>query len=331
MKISKVKLLKYRKKFKKWRPIKVIIILILATVGTYLLININAQSPYASTEAESGAVNCQAIQDKDPNASGGAYVQFGPTPTTVTGTTSNTSTAVALSVPTHFDDTWWNWPSSTSGYSDYTINITPEADGSPDGYFFSSFFIFVNGGTPYTGTGVGYGYLGLQTEAEAGFTGKDDIFSIWGATSASDAQYMTTFTEGSSGWSGRNSYPWVVGSMYTLKVGYLSTQSDGEHWEAWVTDDSTCVTSEIGQLVVPTSFGMLSNVTVSFHERYAGPVTSCSVMQRSDVEFTDPLFDDSITPTGYTNYPANVTGCTADYGVEDIPGGFRSVIGGSLP
>src|ERR1700722_7341770 len=95
-----------------------------AIVGTTLLINTHAQTPYVASEAETGTLSCSASQDKDPSASGGGYVQFGGAPTSAVGTTSQTS-AVALSVPLHFDDTQWNWPSQAGGYSRFTINVVP--------------------------------------------------------------------------------------------------------------------------------------------------------------------------------------------------------------
>lgn len=63
----------------------IVIVLILAVSGTRLLIATHAQSPYASSEAESGTLTGSATIQSDSNASGGKDVQFG------SSTTSNSS------------------------------------------------------------------------------------------------------------------------------------------------------------------------------------------------------------------------------------------------
>ena len=54
-------------------------------------------------------------------------------------------------------------------------------------------------------------------------------------------------------------------------------------------------------------------------------------MQFSEVEFTNPLFDGSVSPTGHTNYQPDVTPCSNDYGTVDISGGYESAVGGIPP
>ena len=78
--------------------------------------------------------------------------------------------------PTHFDDTYWTWPSTPGGFTEMDTDITPVTDGSPDGYYFSAYYWFTG---DYSATG---GYLGLQTEGNNP-TGKIAIFSIGGQLS----------------------------------------------------------------------------------------------------------------------------------------------------
>jgi beta-glucanase (GH16 family) len=59
----------------------VLIIVIVAGIGTYLLLSTHAATPYASIEAESGAKS-GVTTTADANASGGNYVQFGAGSTT---------------------------------------------------------------------------------------------------------------------------------------------------------------------------------------------------------------------------------------------------------
>jgi beta-glucanase (GH16 family) len=53
-----------------------VIIVVVAGIGTYLLLFTHAASPYAAIEAETGATN-GATSANDTNASGGSYLQFG--------------------------------------------------------------------------------------------------------------------------------------------------------------------------------------------------------------------------------------------------------------
>lgn len=242
-----------------------------------------------------------------------------------------TSSTVALTTPLHFDDTWWYWPTNPGTSTSLSIYVRPMADGSPNGYFFSTLFIFNNGGAAYNPNGVGFGYMGLQTEEATPSTGKGDIFSIWGATSGSGGSVSQSFTEGQSGWSERNPYPWVVGHIYTLTVEYESTQSGTETWGAFITDGTSGQTTPIGDLIVPASYGMLDNSVATFHELYSGSTSSCSDLTLSSVEFFDPTFNFNDVASSHTNYEPNVTGCSGDYGVAEINGGYQSTIGGLPP
>ncbi len=53
------------------------VIVVVALIGTYLLISSHAAGPYASLEAESGTISGNATTNSDTNASNGSYVQFG--------------------------------------------------------------------------------------------------------------------------------------------------------------------------------------------------------------------------------------------------------------
>jgi hypothetical protein len=257
----------------------------------------------------------------------GTYVLLRTHADSVTTSTQPTvleSPAVKLSDPLHFNDTWWYWPAKAAGYTKYTIYVTPKADGTPDGYFFSTGFYFQHQ------VGVsGFGYLGIQTNVQ-GLNAKGSIFSIWGSTKAIGGQQETNFSEvGGSGWSVRDGYNWKVGTKYQLTLQYLSTSSAGNIWGAYVGNISTGVQNRIGELVTPKSFGMLSDVTNSFHERYSGQTNTCA-LHYSEVEFTNPYMDGgTVVPESYTNYQPNVEGCT-NYQTINIPGGYESAIGGKV-
>src|ERR1700721_1315445 len=134
----------------------------------------------------------------------------------------STSWADPITNPTHFDDTYWNWPAKSSGYTEMDTDITPLADGSPDGYYFSAYYWFT-GDYPSNG-----GYLGLQTEG-AMPTGKIAIFSIWGAISSNGPGYNGSGTEaGSTYYTSRIQYAWSINQTYDLKL-FLTSQSSGSN------------------------------------------------------------------------------------------------------
>jgi polysaccharide biosynthesis protein PslG len=59
------------------RTAVVVVILLCAALGNYLLRTSHAASPFASSEAESGSLSTNATLNSDNNASGGKAVQFG--------------------------------------------------------------------------------------------------------------------------------------------------------------------------------------------------------------------------------------------------------------
>ena len=228
--------------------------------------------------------------------------------------------------PTHFDDTYWYFPTNPSGYTQISTNITPIVDGSPDGYYFSSYFLLTNNPGGYGG------YLGLQTEGSQP-TGKIAIFSIWGATASSGPGYNASGTEsGQTYYTSRIQYQWVINNTYVTNV-YLSSQASGDNtWTATVTDQNTGVQSLIGNIVTPASFGNMQNELVTFHERYSGPTASCSDMQESEVEFTDiRASNGSVAPISQTNEGPSNSACASDFSTQNISNGIETIVGGQLP
>lgn len=227
--------------------------------------------------------------------------------------------------PTHFDDTYWYWPSSLVGYTSMDTDIIPITDGSPDGYYLSAYYWF-SGDYPATG-----GYLGLQTEGTVP-TGKIAIFSIWGATSSNGPGYNSSGNEGGVYYTSRITYPWVINHTYDLNIA-LSSQSAGSNtWTGTVTDTSTHISSLIGNIVVPDTRGNLYDISNTFHERYSGPTANCSDMQVSEVEFINLTANNrTISPTSHTNYGPSGSACAAYFATQDISGGIETIIGGQFP
>ncbi len=231
-----------------------------------------------------------------------------------------------LTDPTHFDDTYWTWPNAPSGYTQLDTDITPEADGSPDGYYFSSGFWF-------TGDPQGYGgYMGLQTEGDNP-TGKIAVFSIWGATSSSGPGYNASGTEvGATYYTSRISYPWTVNNTYDIRIALTSQSSGGNTWTATVIDQTSGVQSLVGNIVTPTSMGNLLDQSYTFHERYAGDTSSCGSLILSEVKFTNLTANNgAVTPSSHSNVAPTNSACAADFATRDIAGGIETIIGGQFP
>lgn len=227
--------------------------------------------------------------------------------------------------PTHFDDTYWTWPSTPGGFTEMDTDITPVTDGSPDGYYFSAYYWFTG---DYSATG---GYLGLQTEGNNP-TGKIVIFSIWGATSSYGPGYNTSGNEGGVYYTSRITYPWVINHTYDLRLSLMNQASGNNTWTATVTDQTTNIQSLVGNIVVPSSRGNLYDVSGTFHERYSGATASCSDLLESEVEFTNLAADNgAVSPSSHSNVGPSNSACSNYFATQDIQGGVESIIGGQFP
>ena len=114
-------------------------------------------------------------------------------------------------------------------------------------------------------------------------------FQIWNITSGTPVSggWGTGFGGEGVGYSVRIAYNWQVGHTYRMDV-YLQSQSGGNNvWAGKVTDLSSGVTTAVGTLNAPGSFGLLDPATITFHERFSGPTASCSDITRSAVTFTN--------------------------------------------
>ena len=215
---------------------------------------------------------------------------------------------------THFLDSWITWPEKSGGYDIFDALITPESDGSPDGYFFAHYFQFTN----YSGNG---GYLGLQTEG-AGIGGKAAIFSIWDATDSTGPEIARPFGGEGIGQQTLIHYNWVVGKTYRLRV-FKSASPDW--WEAEVQDIVTDISTPIGKIKVPVGRGGLGASSAVFHERYSG-TDSCGDLKYSSVRFNGLNANDGqIWPIRHVNTTSPI--CSDRVVTTDIEQGIRSQIG----
>lgn len=242
------------------------------------------------------------------------------------GSCYSISWADPITNPTHFDDTYWYWPSDPSGYTQMDTDITPVVDGSPDGYYFSAYYWFA-GDYPATG-----GYLGLQTNGDQP-TGKIAIFSLWGATSSTGPGYNGSGTEaGEEYYTSRISYAWTVNTTYDLRIYLVSNASGSETWRGSVINESTGVQSWIGNIVVPSHRGNLYDISSTFHERYSGATASCTDMHESEVKFTNLTANGGpIQTSSHENVQPTGSACSGYFATENIAGGIETIIGGQFP
>jgi len=205
--------------------------------------------------------------------------------------------ADVITNPTHIIDDQWNLP--YTGGNDYSLtslstDMTPETDGTPDGYFYASNFYFsgASAGVPATALG----YMGLQDEGNDGqghILAKTASITIYGAT-------LSTPASGAAGGCGNPSgegqqcnlrvvYTWVPNHTYRFSLA-LQTANNGkgsEIWTAKFSDITTGASHQFGTLQVPTSWQYLSHAVVTFHERFSGPTNSCSSIKTSFVKFSN--------------------------------------------
>lgn len=224
--------------------------------------------------------------------------------------------------PKGFGYVYADYPAA-SNYTASEVDITVEADGSPNGYFFGHAIRFVNG-TPTDGS-----YIGLQTGAG---NGKLAIFSLWNATSATSPGVVVPFSTEGTGYSTKIAYDWQVGTTYRVRIGRLFQTTTGDSWGGWVTNLSTGQIKLIGQIKAPANITTIKPSTIDFHERYAGAINSCRDLIKSKGTFTNQRLNDGSTlpTTRRIAETTDVPACQMIFKTIAIPNGGRSVIGGLI-
>lgn len=207
----------------------------------------------------------------------------------------------------------WRWPPTRTGYTRFEWLLRPENDPTPEGYFWAHQFGLVGGDA---------GYVGLQTVG-ATPTGKIAIFSIWRAVASGGPEMAGAFGGEGSGRTARISYRWAPGRSYRLWV----AQSSAATWEAGVEDVASGEERAIGWIGVPSAWGGLTDFSIMWTERYAGPLRSCADIRRAVATFGTPTADGGVLPAGRHNHLSDPPGCPGSQ-VVDVVDGVRHVVGG---
>jgi hypothetical protein len=128
------------------------------------------------------------------------------------------------------------------------------------------------------------GYMGLQTDGQ----GKKAIFSWWGGINGHGPGISRAFSGEGSGWQNIIPYEWQALHSYKLSVNQSSSTSTGLWFTATVHDVQSNVSSTIGSIEIPSSFGGIYQYINNFVEWYAPTQVACANYPLSDVTFSAP-------------------------------------------
>jgi hypothetical protein len=182
--------------------------------------------------------------------------------------------------------------------------------------------------------------MGLQTVGGKGLppggtVDKMAIFSFWNSTVAVPEPGVTeiNFTGEGVGKSLRIAYNWQVGRTYQMVMAYNAALSNGStsYWSASVKDKVSGIVTALGSIRLPSGLTTAQS-GVAFHERYSGPVASCSDMSPSQVKFSNIKVDTLNAGNRATQsmnswgiYQANIGACNSSFWAKDLPGAaFRA-------
>jgi hypothetical protein len=237
--------------------------------------------------------------------------------------------ATALNGSGHYDDTSWSGLNDISGYSNISVDITPQvwASGN-DGYYYSNNAVFTNN------TNI---YGGLQTNGFDGsrWIGKMAIFSIWDVSSgiAEPSGTGTPFGGEGTGYSVRIPFNWQTGTSYRFNMYIEQDSSSGNRlWAASVTNLSNGSVSRIGRIYAPVNFGKIHN-PVTFHERYSANPNNCNEILPSQVSFTNMTANNgSVRSTGWDHYVVkSIPECPGIVWLSEEATGYTSGINTTKP
>jgi hypothetical protein len=214
------------------------------------------------------------------------------------------SFAAVIVNPTHIVDAQWNFPGSGYDMTSVSVDIAPQADPTPDGYFYAAEFYYFNNFT---------GYMGLQDQGidiNGTTVAKTASITVYGATGTTPASGIQSSCWNPSGEGQQcnlnDVYNWVPQHTYRFSLS-LQQANDGIGNEVWAVkfiDTTTGITNQLGTVKVPTSWQYLGHAIITFHERFSGPTDSCANIRYSSVIFSNALGNNGAL-TGTVGPPLN--------------------------
>jgi hypothetical protein len=189
-------------------------------------------------------------------------------------------------------------PANTYTYINYPTNLLDEEkwELTPNSipqsqYFWSQQFEF--SGSCGTGcVGAPGAYVGLQGINKM-------VFSVFGVASPEQSTGCTTVTNNFDGISGESgtqclfSYTVTQGDTYLFTLQWVSTDSNGYNWLATVKNVTTSVTTTIGEINTPTSWGILNGTPgangtgPAFSEYFGSQLAACPTTTQTEVSWAD--------------------------------------------
>jgi hypothetical protein len=131
-----IKVSKLNNSYNLKKLIAVLIVIIIAVIGTYLITSSHASTPYVSINADEGSLANGATVGNDNLASDGKYVKFGSTSTTGTGNSNGT-----LIFDGTFNNSLSNFPStygscySVLSSSELELDLTSSCNPADNGHY----------------------------------------------------------------------------------------------------------------------------------------------------------------------------------------------------
>lgn len=206
---------------------------------------------------------------------------------------------------------------AVAGYDTYKWTARVQELGSnPTPYWYWALQSGFNQAAAQT-AGAGF-YFGLQPNGYLpnGQIGKMALFSFFGSGTSSSHTSCETGADGGAGTSCHIPYAWVTGRDYTFTMQQTATDllAQNETWTGAVTDDTTGVTTIIGVVNVPSSWGLIAPGNVAWAEWYNGNI-SCASRTYISVLYGAPIGYYQGTP--YQETVARTTpGTCATYSVN---------------
>ena len=310
-----------------------IIIFAIGLVGAVITFSIDAATRSISVQPELATQQQTANTCSDTGSDGGKYVVFG---SNNCGDPHNPPSdffsfgEFSLKNPTHFDDTYHHFPSVQNGFHQLEFTVKTTGPTSTDGYYWSQTFYWQN---PDPGPEFDGGYFGIQNFSLPHNNQPIAIFSIWNATNAESDGYVVSFTGEGQGRSVRLPINWASGKTYRTWVEKSSDQrgspADKVWWDGYIQELPEGTTKLIGSIETPADWGNItSNVTVTFHERYTGPINNTCPVQASSGEFTNIMANNGLfRPRLMRHGSYQIPECIGKYNVNNIDNGYKSQIG----
>ncbi|HET9933027.1 MAG TPA: hypothetical protein VFQ35_20130 [Polyangiaceae bacterium] len=192
----------------------------------------------------------------------------------------------------------WSW-SARADAMEIDLTVEDEPPPGDDGYFWA--YQFGLAGSP----GMAGGFIGLQvngkfTNTETNVTDYSTRLAVfWIAGPPLDGKFedivepravrYSTPAFGTQ-WLAMNViYPWEKCRTYRLRVGRHSVENGDIWYGAWITDTTTQVTTFIGRILVPGSWGQLARTSTSWCDRIGwGSVNSCSALSHVSASWRSP-------------------------------------------